>query len=371
MKKQQTALIGMLALGLLGACTSDVLLDHSATTEAAKQDVCFSIAIPDMMTDTRTDGSTTDHASTRRSDRGGLTNVDMNHYDLRYQIAVCTLGDDTTEPSLVWREPTTTLDEYAPVSFSVRLTPNRTYRVIAWADFVKQNTTADLHYLTDDLAHIDLVEASALTLNDESRDAFFISDTIHVGATSYSKSLTLRRPFAKLRIVTTDWHLYGQDLEMPDYVEIGYKNCNRYSGLDLLTSKATGKVALSDDDASRVIAFSELAEAKDYALGYDSSDNNRTLMVDYLMTDDLGDQEPIHFTFETKLGDKTITAWDIDTDIPVRRNWLTTLIGNMLTFGGKFTVDIDDVFENEYVVGSDGDEVVAVSVPERFAPYLF
>ena len=347
MKCLNVALIGLIAAGLTTACSSETPLDGTLTESTEARDVSFSIAIPDMLATSRAEA---DLASVGNSGRGGLTNVDMTQYDLRYQLAVYTLEEaEGEEGTLVWKVPTQTVASYEPVNFSLRLTPNRSYRVIAWADFVEAGSTTDLHYQTADLAHINLVAGSALKLNDESRDAFFISDTIVVGAASYCKSLTLRRPFAKLRIVTTDWQLYGQGLEMPDQVTIGYKNCNRYSGLNLLTSKATGKSELADDDAHRVIALSELSAEKEYALGYDASPNNRTLMVDYLMTDNLGAQEPILFTFESSREGRSIAFWNIDTDIPMRRNWLTTLIGNMLTFGGTFTVDIAEDFDNEII----------------------
>ena len=329
------------AAAALTACTND-LTDHAATT-ADEQTLSFSVAIPDMMSTTRAAAASTNSA------RGGVTNVDTEAYDLRYQLAVYSMPDN----ELILRAPIQTKDAYEPTSFEVRLTPNRQYRVVAWADFVAEGTQEDLHYDTSDFSTVTLRADDPTELNDESRDAFFVSQTIEVGSSAFSTSLTLRRPFAKLRIVTTDWHLYGHALEMPDKVVIGYQNCVRYGGVNLLTGQAIDAATLgSATDATTFSA--NLPDAKSYALGYDASENNRTLLVDYLMADNVNEHKAIHFTFTTLRGDTIVTSHDVTTDIPTRRNWLTTLIGNMLATEAAFDVMIDEDFDDETVTDNLG-----------------
>ena len=66
------------------------------------------------------------------SARGGLTNVDWERYDLRYQIAV--YSSDGSR--LLVAPQAKTSDTYGPTVFEFRLTPNNTYKFVAWADFV-------------------------------------------------------------------------------------------------------------------------------------------------------------------------------------------------------------------------------------------
>lgn len=81
---------------------------------------------------------------------GGLTNVDWERYDLRYQIAV--YSSDGSR--LLVAPQAKTSDTYGSTVFEFRLTPNNTYKFVAWADFVAQGTSEDLHYDTSDFTNI-------------------------------------------------------------------------------------------------------------------------------------------------------------------------------------------------------------------------
>ena len=97
------------------------------------------------------------------------------------------------------------MDSYQAVNYSLRLTPNRNYNFVVWADFVKQGTDTDLHYETGNFENITCIDDVDKQLNDESRDAYFTTEEITVGSDGVMKDLILKRPFAKLRVVATDW----------------------------------------------------------------------------------------------------------------------------------------------------------------------
>lgn len=61
------------------------------------------------------------------SARGGLTNVDWERYDLRYQIAV--YSSDGSR--LLVAPQAKTSDTYGSTVFEFRLTPNNTYKFVA------------------------------------------------------------------------------------------------------------------------------------------------------------------------------------------------------------------------------------------------
>lgn len=52
-------------------------------------------------------------------------------------------------------------------------------------------------------------------------------------------------------------------------------------------------------------------------------------------------------------GDTEVASRDFQTSIPVQRNYLTTLIGNLLTVGGSVTISIDEGFTNEWIEGEE------------------
>ncbi|MGM9833874.1 MAG: DUF6562 domain-containing protein [Candidatus Limisoma sp.] len=276
---------------------------------------------------------------------GGLTNVDWSAYDLRYKVVVYqknTISDGNFEyiPVLTRVE---TVDTYQSVSLSFRLTTNRTYRVVAWADFVTQGSTDDLHYDTSDLTNITCLDEAEHMLNDESRDAYFAAADYTIGADDISASIMLRRPFAKIRFVTTDWAL--DDLEMPDEFTLTYHNCTIYKGFDAVSSACVNPVVLGNADSSDVISCKGTINKniKEYALNYDQVSQNRTVVVDYLFTPP-ATLNAIHMD----LSPTGLATRSLDVDIPTRRNFLTTILGNFLTGSLTATFEVDELMRNEY-----------------------
>lgn len=344
MKKIAMCLSSLLLL--FTACqTNDIEVSNPAATSSQEGNVTFTLSLP-------AEGEISSTRSALYGDKsnsaaGGITNVDMTKYDLRYQLAIYRVDGSQT---LVAVAPIKKIvDSYEPVTYSLRLTPNRTYKAVVWADFVPQGTEADLHYNTSDLSNIVYKDVSKINiLNDESRDAYFVSKDLNVGSQSIQESLVLKRPFAKLRAVTTDWGLYS--LEKGDNFKVTYYGCKRFKSLNALTGES-----LSDDlpvGETHFYTGTINKAQKEYALNYDLSANNRTLFVDYLMTDK-SSQTPIHLKIEALDGATSIASHDLKTNVPIQRNWLTTITGNMLTHNAKFNVSIEESFANEWNVAGE------------------
>ena len=340
---------------LLAGCQQDDFLKDEVSL-SGDGNLNFSISVPkEMMVTRATFGEKSNSA------RGGITNVDCERtYDLRYQLAVYRVDGEEDLVQVITPQKKV-VDSYQPVTYSLRLTPNRTYKVVVWADFVKQGEDGDLHYDTRDFENITCLDPEDKQLNDESRDAYFITKEFTVKDDGISEDLVLKRPFAKVRIVTTDWNLY--DLEMPDNFRITYYNCKRFTNINAVTG-----VSESEDlpeSETTVYTGSINKEEKEYALNYDLSENNRTLTVDYLMTDP-NEQTPIHLTFEALDGTTQIAKHDLKTNVPIKRNWLTTILGNILTVDAKFDISITENFENEWIIGEEwwnGQDINPVEPP--------
>ncbi|BCI62532.1 DUF6562 domain-containing protein [Coprobacter secundus] len=330
---------------LFAACQSeDAFIDSPVAS--GEGNVNFMVSVPEVLETTRaTLGKSSNSA------RGGITNVDFTKYDLRYQLAVYRVdgeGESVTYTQVISPQRKI-VDNYQSVNYSLRLTPNRTYRFVVWADFVMQGTDTDLHYDTGSFENITCKDEVDEQLNDESRDAYFITEEVAVGADGIMKDFVLKRPFAKIRIVTTDWNI-GK-LEMPDNFKISYYGCKRFSSINVLTGISESE-DLGESGSTLVYSGSIDKEEKEYADNYDQGEHNRTLVVDYLMAD-LNEQTPIHFTFEALDGAVPISSHNLNTDIPIQRNWLTTVIGNILTTDAQFTISIDENFENDWIEGEE------------------
>lgn len=326
---------------LLAGCQAEELFEDGAVAPG-DGNVTFTVSAPEAMPESRAV-----LGENSNSALGGVTNVNTEEYDLRYQLAVYRVenGDyvEAVSPQMK------IVDKYEPVTYSLRLTPNRNYQVVVWADFVREGETEDLHYNTSDFRNIHVPELpDKYILNDESKDAYFTTVPVSVEEDAVTEDLVLKRPFAKVRVITTDWGY--ENLEMPDNFKVTYYGCKRFVNLDpVLGVPSYDK--LGDAGLSGFTATIDKAE-KDYAQGYDASEGNRTVIVDYLMTD-LEEQTPIHIKLEALDGETLIASHDLSTDIPIQRNWLTTIIGNVLTTGSEFNITIDEGFENEWIEGEE------------------
>lgn len=336
MKKVNSFLVALFLLGA-ASCSQEELVDSRSGSEEL---VSITLDMSESL-QTRALGNNTNSAG------GGLVNVDWDLYDLRYQFAIY---DETGATQIIAPKTKISADGYTPVSFEFRLISGRTYKFVSWADFVRNGEVTDLHYTTTDFAAITIKDASNALVNDESRDAFFVSKNIAV-ANSFNETLTLKRPFAKLRVIATDWGY--ENLPAPDNFKVTYRNCTRFEGINMVTGEAIsrdGSASGKTLDATGELFTGDLAISKSekyYKKGYDADPNNRTLFVDYLFTNE--SQQPIHFNLEMLDGTSVLATRDFTTNIPVQRNWLTTVIGNLLTTQGEVNISIDDKFINEHI----------------------
>ena len=294
---------------------------------------------------TRADG---DQASGKNSAFGAIdffNDADWANYDLRYILEVYDADDDGTGEPIYRERLTQYLDKYAPTQFDLRLVPNREYKFVVFADFVEQGTQDDLYYDTTDLRNI-VAKTGAEGWNamNEARDAYFVSKNLTV-ATSLTETLTLTRPFAKLRVIATDLD-YIAGYSAPGYVTLKYHTEALYNSFNAVNGELNN-TQLADNEL--VYGF-EVKKDTPYSEGYDAEAKNQTLFADYLFACE-GQQIPVNFTmsvYESE-GGRLIKTTDFNTQIPVQRNHLTTIIGDVLTTEANITVVVDDNFDGEWI----------------------
>ena len=278
-------------------------------------------------------------------------------YDLRYILEVYSAEDDGTGANIARERLYSFKDEYAPTEFQVRLVPNRTYKFVVWADFVLHTTAADGDFDNDDLYYntADLRTISAITTGDwnamnEARDAYFVSQNLDIKK-DVAQNLTLKRPLAKIRVVTTDkehWSKYSQ----PSRVEVKYYESELSNVFNAVNGQIDTTKPLQKRNYNVVYAEAESQ--------YNETDTHKTLFADYLFVKPAADgQTPIHFTMDVYEGanhDVLVRSNDFCTEIPIKRNHLTTIYGDILTTMSDITVGINDNFDLEEKVDYDEDK---------------
>ena len=212
-------------------------------------------------------------------------------------------------------EPQRKYDDSNSVAFDVRLTPNRDYTFVVWADVVDSIGADDKHYITTDLTDI-TVNTGTWCAMDETRDAFTAKLLVEDFTSSSIINLNLHRPNAKLRVKATD---ITATTTMPSSAKVTYTTQHRTA-----FNAYTGTPADADASATEVVHEYEIANI------YNESDTERTLFSDYFFASE--DGEKVTFEIELKNGNDTMKSLEFS-DISIKRNHLTTIEGNMLSSG--------------------------------------
>ena len=332
-------LLSILALALaFVACQNEPNIGDKNSDLA---NVVLNIEAPELAT--RADG---DADAGKNSAFGAIdffSDADWANYDVRYILEVYAANDEGTGEPIYRERLVNYLDKYAPTQFELRLVPNREYKFVVFADFVEQGSKDDLYYDTTDLRNITAkTGVEGWNAMNEVRDAYFVSENVEI-STSGTKTLTLKRPFGKIRVIATDLD-YIAGYSKPGYVEVTYHTEALYKSFN----------AVNGDLNETQLADTELAYAyevkKDapYTEGYDAEAKNQTLFADYLFARE-GQQIPVNFkmaVYETK-GGRLIKETDFNTQIPVQRNYLTTITGDILTTQANINILINDKFDGE------------------------
>ena len=298
--------LAALVLGMVSCQTEPEGFDVNVGGE---QDVNITVSLPE--------GTRADSAM------GAFENVDFDLYDVRFQ---CEVHYGTEKKVL---EPQFS-DNGTEASFNVRLIANRNYTFVVWADLVEEGSEADLHYNT-------AAGLTNITLNntwvamDETRDAFTCSEVREFKRNANIR-LELKRPFAKMRVITTDMlELMGVQ---PTTVEVEYTTTH-FDTYNALTKTPSGE--LRKEHVQTAIA----------AYDYEAGDENKTLFTDYFFATET--QKVVNFNMNVydqnnELIDETKS---FNTPIPAKRNYVTTIKGNILTYADDFTVEIKPGFDGE------------------------
>ena len=236
------------------------------------------------------------------------------------------------------------------VAFPVRLVPNRDYRFVVWADYVKGEADVDYHYNTADLTNIKLNgEWNAM---DETRDAFTgVYCTVEAGKQytgTSSINILLKRPFAKLRVITTDMEQLNDLNITPTKATVEY-TVDHYNAFNALAGEAIG------DSKNRNIKHEDF---EIIAYGDNVNDESMVLFTDYFFANN--DIVKFNLTVVDQNGAVIDDTIAFNTDINVKRNHLTTITGNILTDSNNVNVIVDPAFDGHYTVPSEVSELVNV-----------
>ena len=314
--------LAALVLGL-ASCQTDVV-DGVKVDANGEAPVTLQVGLPEDVT----------RAAGANSAKGAIGNISLENYDIRYILGVYDVNGNLAKRIEQFEDVST------KTTFNLRLVPGRHYRFVVWADFVNEDTTVALHYDASDLTDVKLTKNMGDNQPmDESRDAYtgvFNTETDGNGkvfSSTSSINITLTRPFAKLRVVTNDMKELYSGLAT---ATVKY-NTPLYTSFNALT-------ATPDEPENNVV------KEVDYStMVYENEANPltngvQTLFADYFFGTEDG---KVHFTLDVKdNAGFAIPQVAFNTDIPVQRNYLTTIMGPILTDPNTISVEINEAFTN-------------------------
>jgi len=216
---------------------------------------------------------------------------------------------------------------------NIILLKDQTYDFLFWAD-----NKAGTYYVTDTLTKVSL-KGSYVGGKDE-RDAFYAAVNGKTVSEGFSQTVELHRPFAQMNVITTDIPtLYKQFKDPLQFAALLPEKIGIKVTVPTVFNVKTG-VASSP---------SELAyEAPIYTSPLRTDDGKKnTLSMDYLFAPSTeGNVVDVEF----KAKNETSGLSDIRnkfTNIPLRRNYRTNIIGAHLTVVGEVKVEIVPTWDGE------------------------
>ena len=303
MKKILLFASALAGLFLAGSCQKETL------EPAAQGGVTYEITLPD---------------GPQTKGENGYATYDL-HYEVYKTVDASELALTSTSPlfektvQMTGNKTTLTLD----------LLNDQDYTVLFWANKAGANEN-NKYFDLDDLRN---VEVKTATANNDDRDAFCGMDQLvqHDGA--QSRTVELKRPFAQINIATL----------VPTAAAIGYdvtptsslvKVKNIPVKYNVFTGEPVGAAAEVEytvnliPEGNLTVNTTEYKKvAMNYALVPATQDNSATVEV--------------YYEINTVNG----TVKNSIPNVPVKKNYRTNIIGNLLTSNATYTIEVKPGFE--------------------------
>lgn len=216
-------------------------------------------------------------------------------------------------------------------TFNVPLVKGQTYNILFWAD------TKDSYVVTD-LRQVKRSEKTYLKANADSLDAFSAVVKDFSTTVASKKDITLKRPFAQLNVVFTDLKKLYETMN----------NADEYAKFKPVDFVAKAKVptefnVLTQEAGAPAETALVMTAAKDYLGNYTSHRAKEALYMDYIFASkDTKDVVDIDFSFVSK----GVSIAHNFTSIPFQRNFRTNILGEFMSAGAQWNVEVDPTWDS-------------------------
>ena len=292
------------------ACQKEKLFDSQT---AGEETVTFTV---------QTDAAATKATADNDGDGAGLN---------RCLVAVYMKTGNSAEPYKLYDTPSTTKQDNEHYSFTVNLIRKQNYQIVVWAD--KGEAVYDVNNGLTSVTRI----ANDKACNSDAYDAFYASTEFVQGSATSSTSIVATRPFAQLNLITKD---LNKDFQ-PGAVTVTYSSPQSFNPFDGTVSADMTEVTYK-------------ADSHYYNPTTVTTATQHTLVMNYLFAA-AGDQTILP---SVKMTAKLTVDAEIEVaNVPVKRNYRTNIIGNLLTEQTDFTITVEPDWstpESDYIFVAPG-----------------
>ena len=226
------------------------------------------------------------------------------------------------------------------------LVSQQKYNFVFWAQVEREEGKE--HYDISDLRNVRIKSYKDELANDESRAAFFAYRTFDL-TDPLQETVILRRPFSQLNFGAETYDISSLNLSQALKVEHSQvtvtglgKSFNTIDGIgqgDTTVTFAKAPTPNGDVDATEKKLV--VNDNSYYWLG-----------MNYLIVNGESDNVNVDMTFHTNHGDVSLAV----DNVPVKENYRTNIIGNLLTSEATFKIVVDERFRQpDIIVDEEGD----------------
>lgn len=316
------------------------------------------------------------------SGKGGLENLEDQGLYIRFIMEVYTESGELLKRKMQYNSLSST-NLYRDAEFSARLFAGK-YTFVFWADIVRtvenlpdgmkleglsqpfyanayffstQDDNSDALWrptgptsaVKGDLQAIcaSKIDESMAPVGPEMYDCYACVKEVDLTTEPTSQSFTLKRPFAKLRIITTGG---GLTERTPDY---GKTVTILKSGLSIPTMFNAKEHTYSKGDDTYGGYWATVKQQT--GVYSQETEKDHTLGVFYLPVTGTPGAYNLEFYFDVfeENGNEISKNVHVSvSNVPLQENYLTTIKGNLLANTHKIVIDIDDEFEEEYDINA-------------------
>ena len=265
------------------------------------------------------------------------SNITVLHWEL-YGTDIATAAAPYGEGKVV--------DQDGDKTFTVelRLVADQDYNIVFWAE----TKDGETHYDTQDLRSVKIKTYGDENANDESRAAFFAVHNFQTeNGVSVNENVTLYRPFAQINLGTTTYEtdlnqINGGQLAVESTQMTVTKIANVFNTLDGVgevvdfTGEVTFKAAATPNgEADKTQKLLTVNEESYYWIG-----------MNYLIVEGDSDAIDVDVVLNTNMGTITHSV----TNVPVKENYRTNILGDFLTTGATFEIVVDETFQTPEII---------------------